>query len=339
MNPDVMNLVADKTGAPIDDIKKVSERFPFLLSPFLARRVREGAYSLEALRQFSPDIRELNEVATFTPDPTGEGSLQPARSIIKTYHNRLALVISYNCMVYCRFCFRKNVVGQPENRVTMEQIDEGLAYVAAHPEINDVLLSGGDPLVLPNRQLIPFLERLLAIEHVKAIRFDSRALSVRPERIDDELLAFLDKSDRFWFYGHFNHPDDIDHPEVVAAIRRLLSVRVPVLNQCVLLRGVNDDEATLARLMELCYLNKVMPYNLYTLDRANGAAHFELPEERIAALYRSLSDRGGSHLSGPAQPQLVYVGKDTRKRRAVNCDHLDLDAFLAERASTYAQDM
>jgi KamA family protein len=335
MNPEVLHLVADKSGTSVDDIKKVAEKFPFLLSPFLAKRVREGSYSLEALRQFSPDPRELDTVPTFTVDPTGEGDLQPAPSIIRTYHNRLAIVVSFNCMVYCRFCFRKNVVGQPGNHVDMEQLDEALAYIAAHPEINDVLLSGGDPLVLSNRQLLPFLRRLLSIEHVRAIRFDSRALSVRPERIDNELLDFLNQSDRFWFYAHFNHPDDIDHPDVLAAIRRLLSVRVPIFNQCVLLGGVNDDEATLARLMELCYLNKVLPYNLYTLDHTHGAAHFELSEERIVALYRSLSDRGGSHLSGPAQPLLVYVDKDNRKQRAVNCDHLDFKAFLADRARVY----
>lgn len=326
MSAQALRMLAEVTQTPLEDLAQTARRYPFALPSFLRRRVEEGSYSRAALRQFLPDRRELLDIAGFTPDPTGESGLHPERGILQAYHNRAAIIVTYHCLVYCRFCFRKNVVGFDENKVPSEDLDRALAYVESHPEINDILLSGGDPLAMPNSRLIPFLERLVSIDHVRAVRIDSRALNAHPQRLDDELLAFLESKDRFWYYAHLNHPDDLDHPEVLAAVRRLLAARVPVMNQCVFLAGVNDNVATMSRLMELCYFNKVLPYNLYVLDRVKGGAHFEVPDEKVLEIYRALAGLGG-----PAQPLLVYVGGDSRKRRAINSEWMDLESFLDSR--------
>ncbi len=321
-----LTLLSEATGKPLAEMDSVSQRFPFAISTFLRNRVLNGEYAPEALRQFLPDARELWTAPGYTSDPTGESELHPEPSILHVYGNRLALILTYRCLVYCRFCFRKHVVGFGESRVPAEDIERGIAYVEAHPEISDILLSGGDPLAISNAQLLPLLRRLVEIPHLKVIRIDSRALNAMPERFDDELLDFFSAHPHFWYYAHLNHPDDVDHPDVLAAARRLRAAGVPIYNQCVLLRGVNDRPQTLRRLMELCYVNKILPYNLYVLDRVEGATHFALDDSEVASLYRSLAD-----LSGPAQPLLVYVGNDSKKRRMTNSDIHDIHAFLRAR--------
>lgn len=320
-----LELLADISGQPLEDLERVTRSYPFALTPFIMNRVKDGSYTISALRQFLPAIQELHDIEGFSSDPTGESGLHPEQAVLQTYNNRLALILSYQCLVYCRFCFRKAAVG-PGHDPTELQLEKALTYIATHPEIEDVLLSGGDPLALPNKKLLPFLEKLTSYPHVKAIRIDSRALNVHPDRFDDELLAFLEKDGRFWYYAHLNHPDDIDHPAVLAVVRKLLSARIPIYNQSVILAGVNDDVETMKRLMNLCYFNKVIPYNLYVLDRVKGGAHFDVPAERVAEIYTALSD-----LSGPAQPLLVYVDAESKKHRAIYDTTFNVQAFLETR--------
>lgn len=326
MNLESITVLSNLAGRPVGELKQVAEKYPFAISPFLSDRVKNGTYSLAAARQYLPDARELLDVSGFVGDPTGEAGLHPEQSVLQTYSNRVALMVTHQCLVYCRFCFRKDFVGYPQNHISDADLQKAVAFIAARPEINDVLLSGGDALALPNRRLIPLLHALMEIPHLKAIRIHSRALSAHPKRLDDELLECLKTDDRFWYYAHMNHPDDLNHPEVIATVRRLLSARVPVLNQCVILAGVNDDPETMYRLMKLCYENKVLPYNLYVLDRVKGAGHFEVPVERIVEIYKALSD-----LPGPAQPVLVYVDSKSRKHRAVYSESINLSEFLGQR--------
>ena len=324
--PRALEMLAQKAGTSVEDIVKTVDVYPFALTPFLRKRVEDGTYSLAALRQFLPAAQELQDVAGFSSDPAGESKKHPTPAILQTYKNRLVILVSYQCLVYCRFCIRKALVGKPEYSITQEQLAEALAFVRAHPEIEDVVLSGGDPLAVPNRHLLPFLRKLAEIRHVKVIRIDSRALSTMPRRIDDELLDVLKADDRFWYHAHMNHPDDLNHPEVLAAAQRLRMAGVPVLNQSVILAGVNDDPATMARLMNDSYYHKILPYNLYVLDRVRGAAHFEVGEERIVAICEKLS-----HLPGPAQPVLIFVDNESRKHRAIYDPASDLRAFLRAR--------
>lgn len=321
-----LQLLARVVNRPVEELEKVASRYPFALTPFILGRLEEGTYSAAALQQFIPNMRELDDVAGFTVDPTGEREHHPEVPILQAYSNRLVVMLSYQCLVYCRFCIRKEFVGNPGHSIGVAHLEKALAYLEKHAEIEDVILSGGDPLALPNKRLLPFLRKLVAIPHIKAIRIDSRAVSTVPRRIDDELLAFLEEDGRFWYHAHMNHPDDIDHRDVLEAIGRLRKAGVPVLNQSVILAGVNDDPQTMTKLMSLCYYNKVIPYNLYILDRVQGSSHFEVATERIIEICEALS-----HLPGPAQPVLIYVDDQSKKHRALYDEAVDLRAFIASR--------
>jgi len=318
-----MSVLSEVSGFSTEEIAKVAERYPLAVSPFIVKRLQEGSYAINALRQFLPDMRELMDIEGFVGDPTGEKELKPERAILRTYHNRLAIMVTLKCLVYCRFCFRKEQVGYPDSVISEADLDKALEYIAAHPEINDILLSGGDPLAMSNQKLLGFLKKLKELKQLKAIRIDSRALSFAPDRIDDELLEFLEADGRYWYYAHMNHPDDVTHPKIIAAAKRLLSAGIPIYNQCVFLAGVNDNIETMVRLMEVCYENKIIPYNLYVLDRVKGGAHFDVPIDRVVEIYEAIS-----HLAGPAQPLLVFVDEKSRKHRAVYHESLDLHQFL-----------
>lgn len=318
-----IKILSEVSGFSIEEISKVAEHYPLAVSPFMLKRLQEGSYSIKALRQFLPDSRELMDVDGFVGDPTGENELQPEKAILRTYHNRLAIMVTLKCLVYCRFCFRKEKVGFPDSVMPEAELDKAIDYIAAHPEINDILLSGGDPLSLSNQKLLRLLKKLGDLKQLKAIRIDSRALSVAPDRLDDELLEFLEADGRYWYYAHMNHPDDVNHPEIIAATKRLLSAGIPIYNQCVFLAGVNDDVETMLKLMEVCYEHKIIPYNLYVLDRVKGGGHFDVPIDRIVEIYKAIS-----HLAGPAQPLLVFVDEKSRKHRAVYHESLNLHEFL-----------
>ena len=324
-----VELLADISGRSVDELSEVARKYPFAVPPFVMRRAAEGTYSLGALRQFLPDARELEDAVGYIDDPTGENALHPESSVLQAYENRVALIVTHRCLVYCRFCFRKSFVGMPGHEISTDDLEIATDYIAHHPDVTDILLSGGDPLALSNRRLLPLLERLVELPNVKAIRIHSRALSAAPERINRELVSFLTAHTQFWYYAHMNHPDDIDHPDVIAAVRRLLSAQVPVLNQCVILAGVNDDPEVMAHLMLKCYEAKVIPYNLYLLDPVKGAAHFEVRTEKTLAICRRLS-----RLPGPAQPVLVYVDDKSQKHRTVVDDPAHVVSFLNGRRAS-----
>jgi glycine amidinotransferase len=316
----VLSRVLD---ADVDVLQRVDEVYPVKLSRFLTQRIAEGSYGEAATRQFVPDVREFDETVGFAIDPVGESSLRPADAMVQAYNNRAAVVTTHRCLVYCRYCFRKHFVGHDANEMTPEALEQAVKYLVENPRVTDILLTGGDPLAIPNNQLLPFLERLLEVPHLKTIRIHSRAISVSPERIDREFTDYLSRDPRFWYYAHMNHPDDIHHSAVRAAIARLQTAGVPVLNQAVILAGVNDDLPTLKSLMQTCYESRVMPYNLYVLDKVRGASHFFVPKTAIAELYAGLSD-----LPGPAKPVLVKVDQRSIKHHTVATEYQEILNFL-----------
>jgi KamA family protein len=318
-----LTMLSQATGTPVEMLSTVDEVYPVKVSEFIKRRISEGSYGPTAARQFVPNERELDAVEGFTADPVGESNLRPKPAVVQAYGNRVAVVTTHRCLVYCRYCFRKHFVGHDANEVGPDALNEALEYLLANPKITDILLTGGDPLAIPNGHLLPFLDRLRDVPHLKTIRIHSRAVSVRPDRIDLELTDYLSRDSRFWYYAHMNHPDDINHPEVRAAIKRLQASGVPVLNQAVILGGVNDDLAVLQSLMQLCYETRVIPYNLYVLDKVRGASHFFVPNAVIAKLYAGLSE-----LPGPAKPVLVWVDQQSVKHHTVAENYEEIVAFL-----------
>jgi EF-P beta-lysylation protein EpmB len=274
--------------------------FPLLVPhPWLARIV-PGDTSDPLLLQVLPQAAELAEAPHFQRDPLGEAAAGGTSGLLWKYPGRLLIVASGACAVHCRYCFRRHF---PFGHLAGDEgpWDAALQLAAAEPSIEEVILSGGDPLSLPDARLFHLTERLAAIPHLRRLRIHSRLPIVIPQRVTSELLQWL-RGSRLTpiLVVQVNHPAEID-AAVAAALGRLVDAGVPVLSQAVLLRGVNDDPETLARLFRRLVDLRVMPYYLHQLDRVAGAAHFEVSPQRGRELIEQL--RGW--LPGYALPRYV----------------------------------
>jgi lysine 2,3-aminomutase len=253
-------------------------------------------------RQFVPRAEELDARPEERADPIGDGPHSPVPGIVHRYPDRVLLKPLHVCPVYCRFCFRREMVG-PEGLggLSEPELDAALAYVAARPEVWEVVVTGGDPFLLSPRRLGRIAQALAAIPHVRVLRFHTRVPTVDPGRVDDALVRSLQRFGRAVFVAlHANHPREFA-PAAQAAVARLVDAGIPVVGQSVLLRGVNDDPETLAALMRRFVENRVKPYYLHQGDLAPGTSHFRVPLSRGRELMRGL--RGA--VSGLCQPTYV----------------------------------
>jgi lysine 2,3-aminomutase len=233
-------------------------------------------------------------------DPIGDDAHSPLPGVVHRYPDRALLLLTAACRVHCRFCFRREFVGQPTRALSKEQFEGAFAYLAAHPEIWEVILSGGDVLTLPDAYLAGALERLRAIPHLRVIRFHSRVPAVLPERLTDALAELLRAHAPVYLVAHVNHPREVT-PAFTTAVGRLVDKGVPVLAQSVLLKGVNDDAAVLADLFRRLVEARVKPYYLHHPDLARGTGHFRVSVRRGQALMRQLRGR----ISGLCLPTYV----------------------------------
>jgi lysine 2,3-aminomutase len=230
-------------------------------------------------------------------DPLNEENLSPVPGLVHKYPDRALLLVSCECAMYCRFCTRKRLVGLPQMRITDETIAAGLAYLRRTPAISDVLLSGGDPLMLTDRRLERILLELRAIPTIATIRIGTRIPCTLPARVTPELAAMLKRHHPLYINTHFNHPAEIT-PEAALACERLADAGIPLGCQTVLLRGVNDAAETIRQLMQGLLKIRVRPYALYQADLTRGTAHFRTTIETGLAIMRSLI----GHTSGMAVP-------------------------------------
>jgi len=274
--------------------------FPLLVPRPYVARIRPGDPQDPLLLQVLPQRRESNKAADFTTDPVGEGGSTSTCGLLQKYRGRALIVASSVCAVHCRFCFRRHFQ-YPELPTPPNRWQPVLERVAGDPSIHEVILSGGDPLVLDDDSLADLAERVAEIGHVRRLRLHTRVPIVIPQRVTDELLSWL-RATRLApvVVVHVNHPTEIDSP-VAAALGRLVDAGVPVLSQSVLLCGINDRLGVLAELFERLVDLRVMPYYLHQLDRVAGAAHFEVPESTGARLVQELRAR----LPGYAVPRYV----------------------------------
>jgi EF-P beta-lysylation protein EpmB len=276
---------------------------------FIAR-MRAGDPADPLLRQVLPITDEMEVVPGFALDAVGDGAARKATGVIQKYRGRALLVATGSCAVHCRYCFRRHFP-YAEETAAREGWREAVAAIAADPMIDEVLLSGGDPLSLATSKLAELTDALRAIPHLKRLRIHSRLPVVLPERVDAPLLDWLAALP--WPVAlviHANHANEFD-ASVDAALAALRGVGVQLLNQAVLLRGVNDDIETLVALSERSFAAGVLPYYLHQLDRVAGVAHFEVSDERARALHAELAAR----LSGYLVPKLVReIQGDTGKR-------------------------
>jgi lysine 2,3-aminomutase len=232
-------------------------------------------------------------------DPLGEDGHSPVKGLVHRYPDRVLFLVTDYCSSYCRYCTRSRMVGKRKSG-GKTQWQQAINYIASHPEVRDVLISGGDPLTLSDRQLDWLLGRLRAIPHVEMIRIGTKAPMVLPQRITDELLAVLKKYHPLWMSIHCMHPDELTEQSRQACIR-LADAGIPLGSQTVLLAGINDSVETMKRLMHELLKIRVKPYYLYQCDPIVGSSHFRTPVSRGLEIYQGL--RG--HTSGYGVPTYV----------------------------------
>lgn len=243
-------------------------------------------------------LRSLGE----TPDPLNEDAQMPVPGLVHRYPDRVLFLVTGTCPVYCRYCTRSRMVGKPggEYSFNTDQWENAIAYIAATPSIRDVLISGGDPLILSDDRIEWLLSRLRAIPHVEVLRISTKVPPTLPQRITPALARMLKRYHPLFLSVHFTHPDELT-PEAARACGKLADAGIPLGSQTVLLAGVNDDLATLRRLFQQLLKIRVKPYYLYQCDPVIGTSHFRVPVEKGLEIMRGL--RG--HTTGYAIPTFV----------------------------------
>jgi len=284
----------------LESLQAVAERYAVAVTPALADLMDVTDADDPIARQFIPDPRELEADPQDLSDPIGDEVWSPVKGIVHRYPDRVLLTPILHCPVYCRFCFRREKVGGGEAVLAEADLAAALDYIRAHDEVWEVVLTGGDPLMLPAAKLKSLLATIEAIPHVQVIRIHSRIPVGDPERITPALLDALSTQKALWLAVHCNHPKELS-PAAEAALRRLSGAGIPLLGQSVLLKGVNDDADTLAALMKALVRNRVKPYYLHHPDLAPGTGHFRLSIKRGQELVAGM--RG--HISGLCQPTYV----------------------------------
>jgi lysine 2,3-aminomutase len=297
---DPLRATASAPLAEIPRLREVTQRYDYRLTPYLQSLLHGRPAHDPLVRQFLPDDRELHALPHESADPIGDNSFSPVKGIVHRYPDRVLLKVAHVCPVYCRFCFRREMVGRRGEPLQGSALDGAIDYVRSHPAVWEVILTGGDPLALSPRRLTDVLTRLATISHVRILRIHSRVPIVDPESIDDSLTSALKVTTPVYVALHVNHPEEITEP-VVAAIGRLLDTGAVLLSQTVLLRGVNDDAGVLERLFRRLVTLKVRPYYLHHPDLAPGTSHFRVSIETGQALMRALRQT----VSGLCMPTYV----------------------------------
>lgn len=254
------------------ELQNVVDKYPMRINPYYLNLIRYKGDPI--YRQCIPDPMEFTENKGLV-DPLNEDGLSPVQGLTHRYPDRVLFLISSQCAMYCRFCNRKRKVGHA-SMVTTESIREGLSYIRSHKEIRDVLLSGGDPLLLSNSKLHFILSKLRSVSHVEIIRIGTRVPCTLPQRITPQLVGMLKKFHPLYINTHFNHPIEITTESTIAC-ERLANAGIPLGCQTVLLRGVNDDLQVMKSLMQGLLKIRVRPYYLFQADLARGTSHFWVP--------------------------------------------------------------
>lgn len=289
--------LAARFGVDPEPLRRVASRYPLRITPYFLDLIEAAGDPL--WRQCVPDPAELT-ADDWPEDSMNEAAFAPVPAIVHRYPDRVLLLVHGQCASYCRFCTRKSRVGQPGFGFSAAEIDAGIDYIAGQPGIRDVILTGGDPLLLDDEILGVILARLRAIEHVEILRIGTRVPATLPMRITPELCRLLADVSPLYLNTHFNHPLEITAASAQACAL-LADAGVVLGNQTVLLRGVNDDAQVMMALNRGLLRMRVRPYYLHQLDRAKGTGHFRVPVTRGLEIVRTM--RG--QVSGLGIPHYV----------------------------------
>lgn len=283
-------------GEDLEAMKQLQQEFNIRINPYYASLIKEKNDPI--YKQVVPSLDELVK-GCCVDDPLGEEKDSPVASITHRYKDRVLFLVSHECAVYCRFCTRKRKVSDP-SKISLRYIDDGINYIRQHSEIRDVILSGGDPLLLSDRRLDYILKSLREIPHIEIIRIGTKIPCVLPQRVTRKLCNILKKYHPLYINTHFNHPNELT-PEAKKACDMLSDSGIPIGNQTVLLKGVNDDPEVMKQLMKGLLKMRVRPYYIYQADPVTGTEHFRTRVEKGLEIMKAL--RG--HISGLAVPHFV----------------------------------
>ena len=282
-------------------LKKVVDIFPVRINSYFLSQIKKENDPL--WKQVVPTLDELDDIvdeeSLLVSDPLNEEGDMPVPELVHRYPDRVLLMVNNQCPIICRFCTRKRKIGFP-GVVTRETLRQGIDYIRKNSEVRDVILSGGDPLLVPDKELDRILSELRSIPHLEIIRIGTRVPGTLPQRVTPELCDILKKYHPLYFNMHFNHPDEIT-PEVEKACNMLADTGIPLGSQTVLLKGVNDDTGVMKELMHKLLMIRIRPYYIYQADMAMGTDHFRTDVQKGLNL---ISDLQG-HTSGMGVPYFV----------------------------------
>ncbi|WP_309643015.1 lysine-2,3-aminomutase-like protein [Phenylobacterium sp.] len=320
-------LAEAKLIAPdqLPGLERVAAQYAVAITPAMAELIETAGDPIA--RQFLPDPRELDVHPDERADPVGDEVRSPVEGVVHRYPDRVLLKVTHTCAVYCRFCFRREMVGpQGLGALTPAELDAALAYIAARPEIWEVIVTGGDPLVLSARRLGDLMDRLGGIDHVKVVRFHTRVPVVDPGAVTGEVVAALKRADKAVYVAiHANHARELTEAARIACAK-FVDAGIPLLGQTVLLHGVNDDADALGALMRAFVETRIKPYYLHHGDLAPGTTHLRTTIAEGQALMRAL--RGD--YSGLCQPTYVLDIPGGHGKAPVGPNYLSADGERVE---------
>jgi lysine 2,3-aminomutase len=283
-----------------DDISVASAKFPMAITPYYASLIREFNEKDPIYRMAVPSGKELYDPPFLSDDPLGEEADSPVKGLVHRYNDRALIISTSVCAMYCRHCTRKRVTGQKEHCCKNADVQNWVTYLKAHPEIKDVVVSGGDPFTMETHKLDEILTAIRSVESVETIRIGTRTPVVMPMRIDQELVTMLKKHHPLYVNVHFNHPYEIT-PESQKAIAMLADAGIPLGNQSVLLEGVNNDPLIMENLCRKLVKMRIKPYYLFICDLVKGVEHFRTSVSDGLKIMEHLRGR----ISGMAIPSFV----------------------------------
>ena len=309
----LMTLTADEREGCLFSAHKLS----LAITPYYFNLIDTKNPECPIRKQVIPNIKESYIAPGESSDPVGEEGTMPVPGIVHRYPDRVLFLVTDRCASYCRYCTRSRLVSNAQSYDFHPELEQGLKYIESHPEIRDVLISGGDPLLLSDAKIDSLLGRLRAIPHVEFIRMGSRIPVFLPQRITTELAEIFRKHGPIWLSIHTNHPKEVTQ-ELAAACERLSLAGVPLGNQSVLLNGINDSVEVMKSLVHRLLMIRVRPYYLYACDLIEGSTHFRAPIQKGIEIIRGL--RG--HTTGYSIPQLVIDGPGGGGKIPINPEYV-----------------
>ena len=319
-----------------ESLSVVEKEYPVLVSEYYLGLINRNNISDDPIwKQCIPNARELND-SDSNEDPLYEKKYMPVPKLIHRYKDRALLLTTTRCTTQCRFCLRKRYWKQGTTRQDIDDNELKLAvkYLKARSEIKEVLLSGGDPLVLSNSKLDSILKAVYSTETIEVVRIASRVPVTNPSRINSGLMKIFSKYDGIWFVTHFNHPNEVT-PESMAACKKIISSGIPILNQTVLLKGINDNPVVLEELFRILIKNKIKPHYLFHLDPVRGVQHFATGVEKGLEILRYFRKNLSSIATPHFSIDLPEGGGKVSLQPTYSKDGISFESVNGKRIITY----